>query len=235
VLGRLGAPQSSAPAGLAVGREVDVLSGPALAEGLPGGLEPLGVALVVRLPLERVPVGQLAGHPFPPSLGSRRLTTLCTPVRRYISTVRLRPDDGFTPCPELIPVLEPAFSPCSGFAGGCVGVARWCPSAGHVPRGCTGAFGTVDEVELVLVTAEPGDPLDGEVHQADESAEKMIAEVSRYVYAALETQATQYHRNLRSFSASPGRGWTCENRWPGLGLPTRTCVRYQRRAGLSHA
>jgi hypothetical protein len=35
---------------------------------------------------------------------------------------------------------------------------RWLPGTGHVPRGFFGATGEVSEVELVLVTPEPGDP-----------------------------------------------------------------------------
>ena len=65
---------------------------------------------------------------------------------------------NYLPSQELIDVLEPAYAPCSGFSDKCRGVARWCPAAGHFPRGFIGAFGDLDEVKVVIVVAEPGDP-----------------------------------------------------------------------------
>jgi hypothetical protein len=68
---------------------------------------------------------------------------------------------------------------------------RWNPSQGHVPRGFRGAAGHIEEVELVLVYAEPGDPLPGEQHTGLESA---------YAYSArtFETGATQFHKNVKN-------------------------------------
>jgi hypothetical protein len=75
----------------------------------------------------------------------------------------------FLPCPELLEVLLPAYRPCRNFAGTCEGRVGstpegWRPEKGHVPRGFIGAFGTLDDVKLVLVVAEPADPLPGEQH-----------------------------------------------------------------------
>ncbi|AZT85825.1 hypothetical protein EHN06_08910 [Marinobacter sp. NP-4(2019)] len=68
---------------------------------------------------------------------------------------------------------------------------RWKPSHGHVPRGFLGAAGSLTEIELVLVFAEPGDPHDGETHNGLRSA---------YSYAtyAFETGKDQFHRNVRA-------------------------------------
>lgn len=65
----------------------------------------------------------------------------------------------------LLDVLLPAYAPCSGFKATCRAM-RWVPHQGHVPRGFCGAAGRLDEVRLVLVCAEPGDPHDGESHAA---------------------------------------------------------------------
>ena len=59
---------------------------------------------------------------------------------------------------EMLEVLAPAYTPCRHFSGQCKSM-RWNPSNGHVPRGFCGADGDLSEIELILVTAEPGDPL----------------------------------------------------------------------------
>jgi hypothetical protein len=59
--------------------------------------------------------------------------------------------------------LRDAFAPCPAVGRQCRD-ARWSPREGHVPRGFLGAIGQLSEVELVLVVAEPGDPLAGEDH-----------------------------------------------------------------------
>lgn|SRR6266498_643166 len=55
----------------------------------------------------------------------------------------------------LIQSLLPAHAPCVHFSGACAEIMRWKPAQGHVPRGFCGATGNLEEVELVLVTAEP--------------------------------------------------------------------------------
>ena len=64
----------------------------------------------------------------------------------------------YTPNKALSSILRPAFKPCAGFDGACKDVAQWKPERGHVPRGFVGALGSTDEVEVVLLIAEPGNP-----------------------------------------------------------------------------
>lgn len=66
---------------------------------------------------------------------------------------------NYAPAKELARILRPAYRPCPGFELGCKSVARWKPEKGHVPRGFVGALSSRKEVEVVLVVAEPGDPL----------------------------------------------------------------------------
>jgi hypothetical protein len=66
--------------------------------------------------------------------------------------------------PELEKVLLPAYAPYPEFNRACSEM-RWYPSAGHVPRGFLGATRKLSEVELVLVSAEPGDPCDGDNYE----------------------------------------------------------------------
>jgi hypothetical protein len=67
---------------------------------------------------------------------------------------------------------------------------RWQPDRGHVPRGFLGATGSLKEIELVLVFAEPGDPHEGESHNSLDSA-------LRYLTEAFRAGTDLFHRNVR--------------------------------------
>ena len=60
----------------------------------------------------------------------------------------------------LLEILKPAYNPCAHLEGACAGACVWEPARGLVPCGYGGATGTLDEVQLIIVTAEPGDPPD---------------------------------------------------------------------------
>ena len=107
--------------------------------------------------------------------------------------------------------MLPAYAPCPEFERGCRGVARWQPANGHVPRGFVGAFGKLADIRLVMVVAEPGDPLDDENHDAPDPV-TMIDETARYVYEAFARRATSFHANLRRLL-----DWC----WPGEDLDTQ--------------
>jgi hypothetical protein len=93
------------------------------------------------------------------------------------------------PHPDLIRILAPAYQPCPAFKTACTSM-RFSPENGYVPRGFCGATGSLDEVDLVLVVAEPGDPQEGEVHTSLFSA---------YEYATVFFSTAQdlYSRNVR--------------------------------------
>lgn len=89
---------------------------------------------------------------------------------------------------KIAEILAPAYGPCPGFSGSCQDMC-WDPESGHVPRGLKGACGRLDEIELVLVFAEPGDPYPGEAHPN-------IAET--YVNTCGENIGPdQFHRNVK--------------------------------------
>lgn len=100
------------------------------------------------------------------------------------------------PCRELVGILAPAFEPCRHFAGACAGTARWDPVHGHVPRGFKGALGTLAEIELVLVVAEPGDPWPGERYNPESSPAEHIEKITEYSLPAL-TVRDMFVTNLR--------------------------------------
>ena len=90
---------------------------------------------------------------------------------------------------DVAALLSPAYAPCTSFREAC-STLRWSPDEGHVPRGFCGATGRIEEVELVLVYAEPGNPHDGEVHTGIEST------VS-YTYECFKSGTDLFHRNVR--------------------------------------
>ena len=114
---------------------------------------------------------------------------------------------NYLPCPELKEILLRAFSPSDSHAGYCLHDAPWIPEAGHVPRGFVGALGSLDEVELVLVTAEPGNPAKRKYRgaPADEKYSVsfpldrlgLMAQTCEYTFVAYEKWNDRFHAKTR--------------------------------------
>ncbi len=83
--------------------------------------------------------------------------------------------------------------PCPGFSGACRGVARWKPVLGHVPRGFVGGLGSIDEIEVVILVAEPGNPLVGEKYELGDQ----LAQTCQHTFRLLSGDGSLFHRNLR--------------------------------------
>jgi hypothetical protein len=141
---------------------------------------------------------------------ARRPTTSNSPVRfAHQGSIEAVTEPSYPrPCPELVGILAPAFEPCRHFAGACAGTARWDPVHGHVPRGFKGALGTLDDIELVLVVAEPGDPFHDERYDAESSSAEQIEEITEYSLRAL-AYPDPFVRNLRRI---------LDDCWPDLSL-----------------
>lgn len=88
------------------------------------------------------------------------------------------------PNEELFEVLVAAYGPCRHMlthGGGCL-ESRWRPAAGHVPRGFLGATGELDDVELVMLLAEPGNPKHTETYVDDLDPADMVRRVVDFVH-----------------------------------------------------
>jgi hypothetical protein len=110
---------------------------------------------------------------------------------------RIAPIKRNEPPPELVNVLLPAFAPCAGFAGACKDHTLWNPPRGWVPRGFRGAFGTIAEIKLVLVCAEPGNAYADETHDGPTPLDKLRSAYTKgNLY--IERPADQFARNLRT-------------------------------------
>jgi hypothetical protein len=107
------------------------------------------------------------------------------------------------PCQELLDVLTPALAPCKNFSGVCRGITVWDPPSGHIPRGFGGANGRAHSVKLILVTAEPGPPGDGEIYSGSPS--RMLDEHIRFFERVFRDNALRrrgraapFHSGLRT-------------------------------------
>jgi hypothetical protein len=74
---------------------------------------------------------------------------------------------------------------------------RWSPYNGHVPRGFCGCTGSCEEVRLVLIVAEPGDPHPGEIHSVKAGPEELLEETFSYSYRCYREGKDKFHRNVR--------------------------------------
>jgi hypothetical protein len=111
------------------------------------------------------------------------------------------------PCLPLRRILLKAYKPCDGFSDSCKADMRWDPAASHIPRGCYGATGqSPDEVKLVLVVAEPGDPQPGESYAHCSTGEEMLAAACAIAQSCFMNGTDQYHRNIRKI---------LKDCWPG--------------------
>lgn len=117
-----------------------------------------------------------------------------------------------TPACEVLQILQPAYEPCAGFQQGSCSHMRWAPIEGHVPRGFCGAIGNVDEVRLILVCAEPGNPHANESHLGDNTPSGRLESVNRHAWLCFENRTDQFHKNVREIM---------ELCWPSIPFETQ--------------
>ena len=82
---------------------------------------------------------------------------------------------------------------CSNF--GFCDQAVYDPEKGHVLRGFSGATGSLDEVYLVIVFAEPGFPLPAETYSGDPDRDLEVLLDPKY----LRSRTNPFHANKRTF------------------------------------
>ncbi len=68
---------------------------------------------------------------------------------------------------------------------------RYNPSEGHIPRGYAGGCGKVENIELIIIVAEPGDPHPHESYTGD-----LTEACHQYCTSSIFTGTDLFHRNL---------------------------------------
>ena len=106
---------------------------------------------------------------------------------------------------ELRDVLIPAYR-CSAFDGACNGM-RDKPEQGHFPRGYTGATGSLSDVKLVLVVAEPGEPPENARPQPSAEPADLVDLLASKIGRTFKDGGGAFHRNVR---------YLLERCWPGM-------------------
>ena len=111
------------------------------------------------------------------------------------------------PHPGLVRVLRGAYRcPHVRSHGGACLESRWHPEAGHVPRGFLGATGALEDVELIMVLAEPGNPQSDladprwkEAYDSSLDAPAMVRQAAEFVYRCYAERRGPAHRHGRDF------------------------------------
>jgi len=117
---------------------------------------------------------------------------------------------GSLPCAELLEILKSAYK-CPSFSGVCSNVC-YKPELGYMPRGYTGAFGNLADIELILILAEPGNPPESQNEKYNDSLapNELIAKVASGVEGAIRNHKdSKFHENIADILIE------C---WPGLEL-----------------
>ena len=106
------------------------------------------------------------------------------------------------PNDELIEILAEAYNPrCPHIEshGGQCPDSKWEPETGHIPRGFLGATGTVKDVQVVMVLAEPGRPQDCERYEDGLDPVEVVKRSVQFVYDCYRRKRDHIHCYTRQF------------------------------------
>ena len=112
-------------------------------------------------------------------------------------------NQDYFPCKELQEIFLPAYEPCKHFGDPCAR-RRWNPIDGHIPRGFTGAFGTLQDVELVIVAWRPAPKVQEDESYTAEVAgngrvrkpTELMAQACKFTYTCINERREDYHEEI---------------------------------------
>ena len=112
------------------------------------------------------------------------------------------------PHPALVRTFEAAYR-CRHVRshGGSCPESRWHPETGHVPRGFLGATDTLDDVELIMVLAEPGNPQGDESYDPALYGAAMAKQTMAFVFRCYAEKRGPVQKHGR---------WFLDQRFPGM-------------------
>ncbi len=100
-------------------------------------------------------------------------------------------------CSELVAIFAEAY-PCRHLCSACSQI-RYDPIHGHIPRGYCGGFGRLEDIELVLILAEPGNPPPGqETYDKKSEPDAYVLDIANGVFGAIKSGDSAFHRNIAS-------------------------------------
>lgn len=127
---------------------------------------------------------------------------------------------------KLREILEPAYAPCKEFGGICQGMS-WRPLCGHAPRGYFGALGKLEEVELILVFAEPGNPYSDEEYEGVDSVFELMGKF-------FHNSQDKFHCNVRTILDYCWHGLCLEEQFSKVWMTESVLCSAQRETGSIH-
>jgi hypothetical protein len=92
-------------------------------------------------------------------------------------------------------ILAGAYKPCPSMKKCRQNGIRYNPKCGLIPRGYTGATGNLNDIELILCLAEPGEPSKGEKYTG--TGFRLIDNISSRVAKAYRERHKDFHNNVR--------------------------------------
>ena len=112
------------------------------------------------------------------------------------------------PHPALVRTFEAAYR-CRHVRshGGSCPESRWHPETGHVPRGFLGATDTLDDVELIMVLAEPSNPQGDESYDPALYGAAMAKQTAAFVFRCYAEKRGPVQKHGR---------WFLDQRFPGM-------------------
>lgn len=77
--------------------------------------------------------------------------------------------------------------------------AIWSPLEGKIPRGFLGATGNVDDVKVIMVFAEPGNPIENDNFDLSLDSNYLLETCINHTYNCMKNREKQFHKNVRWF------------------------------------
>ena len=145
------------------------------------------------------------------------------------------------PCSHFCPQGKDSINMASKVSSNTCPEAIWHPQNGNIPRGFLGATGKAEEVEVIMLFAEPGEPHGNESYGPNLDPKSLMESCINHTYTSMNNGTDQFHRNVKWFlnELFPGRSlveqlrhvWLTEGRLCSIAeeigkAPNRICANH---------
>ena len=103
------------------------------------------------------------------------------------------------PCVHFCPQGKNSMNMASKVSSNTCPEAIWHPKNGNIPRGFLGATGKAEEVKVIMVFAEPGEPHGNESYDPNMDSKSLMESCINHTYTSMKNGTDQFHRNVKWF------------------------------------
>ena len=103
------------------------------------------------------------------------------------------------PCKYFCPQGKASMNMASKVSSNTCPEAIWDPKNGNIPRGYLGATGKAEQVEVIMVFAEPGEPHGNETYGLNLDPKNLMESCINHTYTSMNNGTDQFHRNVKWF------------------------------------